>query len=77
MLQPRDPGKYVEGHIKSIPPVARVQLHILLRQPQNGPCGYYKKKKETTISLLTTRQCRTERGAQKKQRVHSEIFHLI
>lgn len=45
MLQPRDPGKYVEGHIKSIPPVARVQLHILLRQPQNGPCGYYKKKK--------------------------------
>lgn len=52
MLQPRDTGKRVEGHTKSTPPVARVQLHIFLKQPQNGPCGYH--EKETTISCLTT-----------------------
>lgn len=52
MLQPRDPGKCVEGCTKSTPPVARVQLHILPKQPQNGPCGY--SKKETTLSHRTT-----------------------
>lgn len=66
MLQPRDPGKYVEGHIKSIPPVARVQLHILLRQPQNGPCGYYKKKKrDHDISPYHTTVQNRERSTEK------------
>lgn len=66
MLQPQDPGKCVAGHAKRTPLVARVQLHILLRQPQNGPCSYY--KKETTISRLTTQESAEQVEEQRKSK---------